>query len=119
MIVAPIYDCSLRFPRRGGGYDDPSHSGLGYVNANNERGYEGTHYGGRPRSQHTFKFRVDYESANIILMGGVRFCSDYVIAGQKSFVVPLDTARKGDEGITAKRPKGCKAMIASSYLRAK
>jgi len=62
------------------------------------------------------RLRNDYESANIILMGGVRFCSGYLIAGQKSFVVPLDTARKGNKGITAKRPKGCKAMIASSYL---
>ena len=55
MIVAPFYDCSLRFPRRGGNYNDTSNAGLGYVNANNERGNENTNYGGRSRSQHTFK----------------------------------------------------------------
>lgn len=50
-------------------------------------------------------------------MGGVHFLCDCIIAKQKSFIAPLDTARKGNKGIAAKRSKECKAMIASSYLQ--
>lgn len=40
-----------RFPRRGGYFNTPSYRGLGYVDSNRERGYAGTGYGCRPRSQ--------------------------------------------------------------------
>ena len=50
-------------------------------------------------------------------MGGVHFLCDCIIAEQKSFITPLDTARKGNKGIAAKHSKECKAMIASSYLQ--
>ena len=39
-----------RFPRRGGDYDNASHTGLGFVDAYNERGHAATYYGCRPRS---------------------------------------------------------------------
>ena len=39
-----------RFPRRGGSYYGTSDTGLGYVNASNERGGTGAYYGCRPRS---------------------------------------------------------------------
>lgn len=59
----------LRFPRRGGNYNDTSNAGLGYVNGNNERGNENANYGGRSRSQHILKLRNDYESADVLLNG--------------------------------------------------
>jgi len=37
----------LRFPRRGGNYNNTSNAGLGYVNSNNSRGNSNVNYGVR------------------------------------------------------------------------
>ena len=44
------FSVDQRFPRRGGNYNNGSNAGLGYVNANNERGNANNNYGCRPRS---------------------------------------------------------------------
>lgn len=46
----------LRFPRRGGNYNNTSNAGLGYVNSNNTRGNTNTNYGARPRSRSFQRF---------------------------------------------------------------
>lgn len=37
----------LRFPRRGGNYNNTSNTGMGYVNSNNTRANTNTNYGVR------------------------------------------------------------------------
>ena len=39
--------CFLRFPRRGGNYNNTSNAGLGYVNSNNPRSNTNVNYGVR------------------------------------------------------------------------
>ncbi len=45
----------LRFPRRGGNYNNGSNAGLGYVNSNNPRSNANWNYGARPRSLYISK----------------------------------------------------------------
>ena len=45
----------LRFPRRGGNYNNGSNIGLGYVNCNNARSNANWNYGARPRSRNISK----------------------------------------------------------------
>lgn len=46
----------LRFPRRGGNYNNTSNAGLGYVNSNNTRGNSNVNYGVRsaPSSPYSY-----------------------------------------------------------------
>jgi len=55
-LCAPVFVFCvfLRFPRRGGNYNNTSNAGLGYVNSNNTRGNSNVNYGVRsaPSSTH-------------------------------------------------------------------
>ena len=44
----------LRFPRRGGNYNNTSNTGLGYVNSNNVRGNSNVNYGVRSAPSSTY-----------------------------------------------------------------
>jgi hypothetical protein len=46
-ICAPFCCAFLRFPRRGGNYNNTSNTGLGNVNSNNTRSNTNTNYGVR------------------------------------------------------------------------
>ena len=63
----------LRFPRRGGNYNNGGNIGLGYENCNNPRSNANRNYGARPRSRHhqrTGRLRI---AGHNLRMGGVRF----------------------------------------------
>lgn len=61
----------LRFPRRGGNYNNGGNAGLGYVNCNNPRGNANRNYGVRPRSQHIYMFRmITHRRTNLLVWEG-------------------------------------------------
>ena len=63
----------MRFPRRGGNYNNTSNAGLGYENCNNTRANTNTNYGARPRSQRIKRAARSSADGRINRMGGVCF----------------------------------------------
>ena len=72
-LGSPFGTRLIRFPRRGGNYNNTSNAGLGYVNCNNARSNANANYGARPRSHSCLKDLGRTRYAHEGELGGVCF----------------------------------------------
>lgn len=65
-LGSPFGTRLIRFPRRGGNYNNTSNAGLGYVNCNNARSNANVNYGARPRSHSAVNLPSPQELSNSV-----------------------------------------------------
>ena len=108
MNWAGSFPGGLRFPRRGGNYNNGGNIGLGYENCNNPRSNANMNYGVRPRSQHIKR------AARLRIRSHPLAWEGYVSHPDGESRLANKNPSGKTAGIAVKRPDGRKAMAAGS-----